>query len=129
MVCPRLWYESTLSNTPTFPSEGFIQVSKLSIGSSWANSEAKNPGDQKRLHGPSCSRAWTLTSYLFRLDLNPSFNISFRDMLLHAGWVFGKLYIQIAHVGIDARCPAMNIPIAKRHSPRRLYHPTANEKT
>ena len=120
------WYESTLSTTPKTPRK-VIPVKdssgeKLGIGSSWANSEVKNPGHQKRLHGPSCSRAWTFTSVFFRLDLTPSFNISFRDML--DGSLENCLNCTCGH-WCEMSCNEYSN--CKRHSPRRLYHPTANE--
>ena len=89
VVYPRLWYESTLSNTP----KTLRKVIPVKGWSKWANWVLDQAGQtlrwkvpltkKKRLHGPSCSRAWKFrfTSDLFHLDLTPSCNILFRDML------------------------------------------------
>ena len=97
VVCPPLWYESNLSNTPktlrkVIPVKDFSGEHTeywIKLGKLW-----KYIG-QKRLDGPSCSRSWKFTSDLFHLDLNPSFNILFR-----ACWMSLWKITQIANVGI-----------------------------
>ena len=110
------WYESTLSTTPKTPRK-VIPVKdssgeKLGIGSSWANSKWKSH-DPKWLDGPSCRRSWKFPSDLCHLDL------------FRACWMGLWKIAQIANVGMNVRCPAINIPTAWDilH-----YHPTCEHK-
>ena len=90
VVCPPSWYESILSTTlrKVLPVKEYWGE-KLSIGSSWANSEwfflIKNGWMDHQ-----CRISWKFISDVYRFvhfNLTPSFKL----VLLYVGWVLGEL--------------------------------------
>ena len=112
VVYPRLWYESTLSNTPktlrkVIPVKDFTGEQTeywIKLGKLWVKIPLTKNGCMDH-HAADLGNSLRIFVVWIWIQASTYYSVTC--------WMgLWKLYTQIAHVGIDARCPAMNIPIA-----------------